>query len=498
MIKSLTKDMVKYLPAQIVPGIVGFISIPIITRLFTAGEYGNYILVIATVGVLSTVIGWLPMSIIRFYPVYERDRRLGEFYGNTIKLTIISILVVSIIISAILLVLKARISAGLYSLMWIGILVFILTSGLGVPLYFLRAKRQVSWYSGFRIWNSAAAISFGMLLVMAFRFGVSGLLLGSVLSLAVSLPFLWKKAIEGVSLSPKGISFPLILEMARYSFPLVIGNLAAWILSLSDRYVLEFFRGSKEVGIYSASYGISEKSIMLLATLFMLASGPISMSIWEKEGRKKSQEFVSRVTRYYLIICLPAMVGLSVLAKPLIGILTSQEYYEGYRIIPLVALGAFFLGFQHRFQAGPLFYKRTNFIMFSIIASGLLNLGLNFLLIPQYGYVGAAFTTSISYAFLLFLMIIVSRRFFVWEFPFKSLTKAMCASSVMGIVVYHIGNSLTSSTLLNLILGIVVGIVVYVAMLFLLRVPQKEEIQELRIVRGKILGRMIRYNYVKK
>jgi len=324
------------------------------------------------------------------------------------------------------------------------------------------------------------------------------LLLGSILSLAIAFALLWKKAIEGVSISPKGISFPLISEMAKYSFPLVAGNLSAWIMSLSDRYILEFFRGSEEVGIYSASYAISEKSIMLLATLFMLASGPISMNIWEKEGKKKSQEFVSRLTSYYLMICLPAVVGLSVLARPLIGILIPEEYYEGYRIIPLVTCGAFFLGLQHRFQAGPLFHKRTHFIMFPIIASGLLNLGLNFLLIPKYGYMAATTTTLISYVFLLFLMITTSRRLFIWEFPFKSLVKISCASAMMGVVVYFVGNNLTSSTLVNLFLGICLGLVVYFAMLFLLREPQKEEIQELRIVIGKILGRMIRYNYVKK
>ena len=492
MIKSLTKDMAKYFPAQIVGGIVGFISIPIITRLFTAGEYGNYVLVIATVGVLSTIIGWLPMSIIRFYPVYERDGKLDELFRNIIKSTIISILVVSLIASGVLVILKPHISMKLYSLMWIGILVFILTSGLGVPLYFLRAKRQVSWYSGFRIWNSVAAISFGILLVMTFRFGVSGLLLGSVLSSAIALPFLWKKAIEGVSLSLKGMSFRSILEMAKYSFPLVAGNLAAWILSLSDRYVLEFFRGSKEVGIYSASYAISQKSIVLLAALFMLASGPISMNIWEKEGKKKSQEFVGKLTRYYLIICFPAVVGLSVLSKPLMRILTGASYYQGYKIIPLVSLGAFFLGLQHRFQAGPLFYKKTNFIMYPIIASGLLNLGLNLLLIPNYGYIAAAITTSISYTFLLFLMVVISRRFFIWEFPFKSLERVVCASAVMGVIVYFVGNSLTSSTSINLILGICLGVVVYFGMLLFLREPQKDEIQELRAVKSKILGRILR------
>lgn len=492
MIKDLIKDMGKYLPAQIIPAIIGFISIPIITRLFPPGEYGNYVLVIATVGVLSTIVGWLSMSIIRFYPAYERDGKLDEFYGNIIKLTIISILVVSLIASGIFIVLRSHISTKLYPLVWLGMPVFILTSGFGVLLHFLRAKRQVSWYSGFRIWNSIAAISFGIWLVMAFHFGVNGLLWGYILSLAIVFPFLWKKAVGGVSSSPKGISFPLTLEMTKYSFPLVAGNLAAWILSLSDRYILEFFRGSQEVGIYSASYSISEKSIMLLGALFMLASGPISMNIWEKAGKERSQEFISKLTRYYLIICLPAVVGISVLAKPLIGILTPQEYYEGYRIIPLVALGAFFLGLQQRFQAGPVFYKRTHFIMFSIIASGLLNLGLNFLLIPDYGYMAAAITTFISYVFLLFLMITTSRRLFIWEFPFKSLVKISCASAIMGVVVYFVGNNLTPSTLLNLILSICLGIIVYFVMLFLLRELQKEETQELHNLRSKILGRMIR------
>ncbi|GAG20573.1 unnamed protein product, partial [marine sediment metagenome] len=257
-------------------------------------------------------------------------------------------------------------------------------------------------------------------------------------------PFLWRISLGKAPLNAKSISTPLLSEMARYGFPLVIGNLAAWILSLSDRYVLEFFRGSQEVGIYSASYSISEPSIMLLATLFALTSGSIVYNIWEKEGEKKSQEFVSKLTKYYLLVCIPAVVGLSALAKPLINTLTGQEYHGGYKIIPLVALGAFFLGLQQRFYAGVNFYKKTHFIMFSIVASGFLNLGLNFLLIPKYGYIAAAFTTLISYAFLLFLVIIVSRRFFIWQFPVKSLAKATCASSVMGVVVYYIGNSLTS------------------------------------------------------
>jgi O-antigen/teichoic acid export membrane protein len=66
MDEHFIKDMVKYSPAQIVPGIVGFVSIPIITRLFSPQDYGNYSLAIAAVMVLTTLLGWVPVSIIRF------------------------------------------------------------------------------------------------------------------------------------------------------------------------------------------------------------------------------------------------------------------------------------------------------------------------------------------------------------------------------------------------------------------------------------------------
>jgi O-antigen/teichoic acid export membrane protein len=488
MVKKLIKDMLKYIPAQIVPVIVGIVSISIITRLFPPGDYGNYVLVMATVGVLSTLTGWLSMSIIRFYPIYELDRKLGMFYANVIKLSIISMGIISLVFLSILLFTKSYISTDLYFLMWIGILIFVLTSFFGTLLNFLRAKRQVSWYSGFIIWKSITAISFAILLIIVFHFDIKGLLWGSILSLTVALPFLWKKVIGKVSLS-SNISIPLTLNMARYGFPLAVANLAAWILSLSDRYILEFFRGSQEVGIYSVSYAISEKSIMLIISLFMMASRPIEMDIWEGEGKKKSQEFMCKLTRYYVIICIPAIVGLSILAKQLIIIFTAQEYYEGYRIIPLVAISVFLLGLQQRFQAGPIYYKKTIFIMFSIIASGVLNLALNFLFIPKYGYMAAAITTFISYVFLLLSMIVLSRKLFIWQFPFNSLMKAICASIVMGLVVYPIGNSLTSSILINLVLAVFAGIIVYSLTLFLLREIKPSEIQALKDLKNQFFIR---------
>jgi len=188
-----------------------------------------------------------------------------------------------------------------------------------------------------------------------------------------------------------------------------------------------------------------------------------------------------------LIACVPAIIGLSVLSKPILNIMTGKQYFEGYKIVPFVALGILFLGLQQRFQAGFIFYKKTGYITISIFASGLLNVMLNFIYIPKYGYFAAAITTLISYAFLLFLMIVLSRRFFVWKFPFKSLVKVTFASAIMGIIVYYVADNLTALVFINLISGICIGALVYFLLLLLMKEFSQAEIKIFHLLKQRVL-----------
>jgi len=488
MIRDFIKELLQYIPAQIVPALVGLVSIPIVTRLFPPSDYGYYSLVLVTVNMLLTVaVGWLNTSIIRFYPAYDREGMTDEFQGGVVKLSLISVSCFSAAFLGVLYVIKPYLSSELWKLMLIGVLVFSLLSSYQVIQHFLRAKRRVNWYSSFQVWYKAASFGIGITLILCLDFGIEGLLWGCVLSMVIAFPLLWITALGGTgTLRSGGVSIELIRELAKYGFPLVAGNLAAWILSVSDRYILEIFRGPQEVGIYSAIYAISEISIVLFATLFAFSSGPISVEIWEKQGVEESAEFITKTTRYYIIFCLPVAMGLAALAKPAVDILVAPEYREGYRIVALVVVGGFMLGMQHRYQAGLMFHKKTPYIMLATTASALLNLGLNFWLIPLYGYIAPAFTTLASYAFLLLAMIFISRRYFIWTFPFKTLAKSILACAVMGAVAYWVGNHLTSSNLFNLVVGIITGTLVYFAALLLLREFHKEEIGALKEIISRI------------
>ena len=488
MIRAFAKDLLIYLPARIVPAIVGLIAIPLITRLFSPAEFGNYILVITTVAVLSVIVGWIPSSIIRFYATCKQERLLRELYGAVAFWIFVTVTVLTFLYVGALLLGHASMEPKLYHLMFIGVAIFVLRALCFVLMSFLRVERRVGLYTSLYAGYFVAGLGIGIALVLFLEFGVAGLLWGNVISLVLIIPLLWKAAHVEFTWGNFG-SPTLTREIARYGFPLILGELAIWILSLSDRYIIQFFRGTYEVGVYSANYMVSEQSILVLVYLIFLAAGPIAMDVWAKEGEAKSQAFIAQLTRYYLAICLPAVIGLGALAEPIISIFTAAEYHRGFRIIYFISFGVFFFGLQSTFSIGLLFHKRTKLITINFMGAVLLNLLLNFLLVPRYGYMAAAVTTLVSYGFLLTTMIIVSRKYFIWEFPGKSLVRVTLASAIMGGAVYFFDNSLNFAPVVNLIINIPLGVGVYLSLLFLLGEIQPNEKQVLKQLYQQYISR---------
>ena len=112
--------------------------------------------------------------------------------------------------------------------------------------------------------------------------------------------------------------------------------------------------------------------------------------------------------------------------------------------------------------------------------AGALKVVLNILFVPRYGYFAAAVTTLICYAVSMCLIIWLSRRLFVWRFPYRSLFKVVVASAVMGVVVYYVEHVLTFSPVLRLLACMGVGAVVYAAALLALREFSSQEVGAIR------------------
>jgi O-antigen/teichoic acid export membrane protein len=476
-VKKFGRDVFLYMPAKVVPALITVIMTPILTNLFNPEDYGNYILVTTSVSLFSIMPGMiLGSSAFRFLPVYEQKSQLPVFFNTLIKTGILLISSMALSFFILIHLFRNFLSYDLYNLIFTGIFVFISDSLFVIFLYYLNAGQKASIYSFFKIFNTLLCLLLGLLIVIFFKTDISGFLLGAFLSDLISISLIYSTC----RIKEKGtFSISIAIEMIKYGFPLVIGSFGSWAIKMSDRYIIALYRTSLEVGLYSAAYVVASNSIMLIWSLILQSSFPLIVNIWEKDGKEATEEFIKKTTFYYLLFAFPASTGLSILAKQIIQIFTGPDYYEGYKIIPIVTFGAFLLGLQWWAQAGLLLYKKTRLIMYGVIFGGILNIGLNFIFVPSCGYMAAAWTTLIGYTSVFIYMVIMSSRFLVWKFPFRSFLKIIFASAIMALVVYSAGNCLSASLWINLTCTIGAGIIVYFTLLFLLKEINIKDIKEL-------------------
>ncbi len=224
-------------------------------------------------------------------------------------------------------------------------------------------------------------------------------------------------------------SFDSLWTVARiffvYGFPLSLAFTGQWIMAIANRYFLEYFRGTTEVGLYSAGYEVFFKLLTLSMAFIGAATMPHMMKSFDL-GEKEEVERIFSKTIYLLLILLAPLTGFMIIYGSVILNFILGEAYSvlSSSIIQLVTIGAFFwIMTVYQFRLLML-VKKTNHIAFSCLFCAFLNVIGNYLLIPKYGMQGAALSTAVSYLVLLFLTHILARRHFLFA------TKTVLASAL--------------------------------------------------------------------
>jgi O-antigen/teichoic acid export membrane protein len=260
--------------------------------------------------------------------------------------------------------------------------------------------------------------------------------------------------------------------MWRYGLPIILVQLLDWALQQSDRFFLAAYRSPTEVGLYSAAYGIAEQGMGTIVLMFELPFSILGARVWERGGSDAAAGFVSDSARSYLLIAVPAWAGLSILAAPIMAVMTSAPFHEAAVIMPVVSLALLIGAIQWWYTAGSIFSKKTGQTLISMAAAVLVNIGLNLVVIDRYGYPAAAVTSLVGYIAALVVMVWLSRRDFRWPFPFRSLGRALLAAGVMSAAIWALGTTAEMGPLTTILVSVPLGLVVYSAVLLALGEPQ--------------------------
>lgn len=262
-------------------------------------------------------------------------------------------------------------------------------------------KNEPIKYVGYSLSNSALNIIISLLLVISFNLGYQGRLLGQYISIfifsIIAVYVLLKK-----KLLVKNISWTNAKESLLFGLPLVPHIIGGMVINMSDRLFIDHFYGKEELGIYNIGYVLGS-AISILCAAFANAIIPFSYKLFA-ENTYVAKAKVVKV--YWLFI---GLMGITVfciwLFTPLIfKWFVDAKFSEGSKYVVWITLGYFFQGMYLLFANIIFYLKKTKVLFYLSFINVILNLGLNYFLIPLLGPIGAAYATCISF-FVFFITI---------------------------------------------------------------------------------------------
>lgn len=465
LLKRAAGDIAVYFPGKLLPALTSVITVPIFARLFPPEEYGVLAVLTSFAAIGGIAVGnWLTSSVMRFLPLYRRKERLGQFYGTLIGAFLLSLLVYFLFTVPLYFFCEGAFSPQIYRLLPIvGMLVSINTL-YAILQTILRADQKPRQFVGFELFQVYGGLLLGISLVVVFGFGVEGILFGSLAITVVTCVGITWHILHEQCISEIKYSSITLREFAKYGLPGGLATIGTWILALSDRYIIEYFRGTAEVGIYAMGYNIGDKTVNLVVSSLMLAVSPILINTWESDHRSATPLLLSQLTRLFILLIVPVVTMLAILAVSIFQILTTPAYLAAAPILPWVALGAFLYALSLLAYTGLILAKKTVVMARNYLLAGLFNVGMNLIFVPQYGFMAAAVNTALAYGLLLALNVFSSVQYLPWLFPWLTLRNVLIASAIMALPLW-LGSELLSPSIWTLSGNVIIGAALYLGML---------------------------------
>jgi O-antigen/teichoic acid export membrane protein len=450
--------------------------LPLYTRYLTPSDYGILEIFQVTVEILSIIfVMGISSALFMSYFNYEDQ----EKKKTVISTALIFLTVISLSVMILLLILSSCFSNYFFRNFnftfhfQVIFLTLFFDIAIVIPFAVLRAKEESKKYIMISFARLLISVGLNIYFIVVLKKGVLGILESGLITSSL----LYFILIPGIIKETRfRFSKADLKEMLHFGMPLVPANLASWILTMSDRYFLLFFSTSNVLGLYSLGYQFGSIVRGLVVVPFTIAWAPFLFSIAKD---KKAKKIYSSVLTYFVLIGMFIALGVSILSKEVLIIMTTSPFYSAYEIIPLIALSYILYGCYFILCVGINLKKKTKFQPFIVGVGAILNLSLNFLLIPDYGMMGAAIATFISYLTLPIGAYLISRRYYPIEYEWKRLLKIFFVALIIYGGCFYITNK---STIISGLSKAIFILISYPTLLFVVKFFTHEEIQK-----GKVL-----------
>ncbi len=434
MVKDFIKEGSIYALAGIAAKGVSLFMIPIFTYYFTTRDYGRieilFVITILSSGILSWQLG---QGLIRYVSQHQRDEKRKMYLGST---ALFFSLATYLIGSGVLIVfgtyildafgLNEVIAYKTFVLCMIALFLNGIFSFFGAHLQALRKKNQ---YAFANFIHSFLGITATYFFVVVLDKSINGIFYATIATVPISLFYQFIILRHEYKLL---FSVSILRQLLNYSIPLIPGAIAIILLSITDRIMLSYLTTTSTLGIYSVALKFAF-GFQIIIQGFGTAINPLTFEKHTIPGTSKSIDLL--LSKYIKIGGLSVLL-LSMFSKDIVEFFTQVPYYNAQYVLPMLFASAWVQGVS-MFALGLFISKKTLKISLITCVSVIVNVSLNFLLIPIFDIKGAALATVLSALFNVVFLVYYSRK----AFPLKVKTSDIMIFAFILILIITLSTS---------------------------------------------------------
>ena len=412
-IKQLTKDTAIYGVSTIVGRFLTFLLVPFYTNIFPPDAYG----IVANLFIF--------IAILNIIYIFGMDAAYLKFAANKSMATekdnfstpYLAVMFVSLFLSLFIVLIKDGIISILevpesYSyLIYYTSLILFLDALCVIPFIKLRIERRAKKFATFKIINILTNVFFNILLVLYFKWGIEAVFVSNIIASLLTLIILFPDIIK--HLKPV-INISLLRRLIKFGLPYLPAGLGAMLIQGIDRPILTNLTDLTTAGIYNANYKLGI-FMMLFVNMFQYAWQPFFL---QQAGEKDAKKVFSKVLTYFTFTASIILILISLFIDDLVKInffgitLIGSTYWSGLVIVPIILFGYLFNGLYVVFTAGIYIEEKSIYVPLITGIGALINVGVNLLLIPSLGIIGAALATLASYIAMAVGLYMVTQKFY--------------------------------------------------------------------------------------
>lgn len=453
---------------------LGFILIPVYARHIPIEQYGILAILELIILLLLAILNFgITSGHERFFFIEKEKNEYGKFLFNNV----IGLLLLSIVSLLLISIAKYQVSMffwGNDQYSWyIFPVVLIAFAELNnvIPLQILQYEQKPVAYIVTNFVRLGMSVFATIFFVVYRNMAIEGVLYGRLAGSGIIMVYqIFSVVLPRIVAS---IDFTKVSQTVRYGLPFTVSMIGYLIFASSDRYMLNWLLDERQTGMYGFGYKISN-IVMLMVQSIGVGYLP---SMYQQEKKNDNARFYRKMLFYYTTVMSYSVLFFLFFYKIILWpVVQNREYWSGVTIVPVMSFAFLIMGMNYFVNVGINLKNKTRYYIIPTFISAAINIGLNFILIRRFGFLGAAYSALISQAINTIMITVIANHFMPIGFEWRKIFTVM----IISVIFFLIGFIIEPDSRALLAVIRIALLMLYPLILFKLNLFESIEIQRAR------------------